>query len=166
MLLMARGTGTILHDVRFVEGVHLPAQFEMAVLAFFIDQLTPVGGDTVAETVTDDLLEFLRCQLAAGDERFVMTIVAVVRQRSVIGGKRAGVKKFLRRSFVRKPNRGQTAEKENQTDDEARAAPSVQFSVITEIAFVALGDLLLRASRTGHWLSSKTASQMHARKSA
>ena len=166
MLLMARGTRTILHHVRFVEGVHLPAQFKMAGIASFIDELDPVGRDPIAETVAHNLPELLGGQLAAGDERLVMTIVAVVRQRSVIGGKQAWVKKLFRRAFVGKPDRGQAADKENQTNNQSGAAPSVQFSVIAEIAFVALGDLLLRASRAGHGLSSKTASQMHARRSA
>src|ERR1700730_7960510 len=82
-----------------------------------------------------------------------MTIVAVVGQSCVIGGKRARVKKFLRSPFVKKPNRGQTTDEENQTDNEPGAPPGVEFSVIDEITFVALGDLLLRASWVGRWRS-------------
>ena len=79
-----------------------------------------------------------------------MALAAVVRQRSVIGGKRPRVKKFLGGSFVKKPNGEKSADECHQADDESCPSPCMQFVVIAEIAFVTLGDLLLRASGFGY----------------
>src|ERR1700716_4077672 len=57
MLLVTSGAGAILHHIGLVKCVDLTAEFEMTVVASFVDQLGAVGGDSVAETLPHHLLE-------------------------------------------------------------------------------------------------------------
>ena len=60
VLLVTRGTRAVLDNIWFVKVVNAPALPEVAVVAFFINHLDPVGGDAVAKTFLEDLLELFR----------------------------------------------------------------------------------------------------------
>lgn len=65
----------------------------------------------------------------------------------------SGIEKLLRPAFGVNENGDQPAEDRQQRHDESRAPPWVKLSVVTEIAFVTLGNLLLRARGFRHRLS-------------
>jgi len=75
---------------------------------------------------------------------------AIVAELGVRGRDFAGVEKTFVPATREKTNREQAAENCEQADDQSRASPRMQAPVVTEIAFVTLGDLLLRATGFRH----------------
>ena len=140
MLLMACRARPILNDVRFMRAVLL-----VAALAFAIDRF---DGDAVSKTIAQHFAKF-----PSGDVA-VVALSAVVSELGVTGRNVSGVKKCLAAATRKKKNREQTAEDRQQADDQPCPPPGMKATVITEIAFVTLGDLLLRARRFRHRLSS------------
>ena len=82
-----------------------------------------------------------------------MAFRAIVRELGVRGRDFSGVKKTFAPATREKTNREQAAENCEHADDQSRAPPRMQPPVVTEIAFVTLGDLLLRATGFRHRFS-------------
>src|SRR5437764_3217724 len=146
---MTDRAGAILDYVGFVKTVLLVAGF-----AFAID---PFNRDAVAKAVVQHLTKF---SISNGA---VVTLCAVVREFGVTSRDFAGVKKTFAPATWEQENREQTAKNRQQADDEPCPTPRMKPAIITEIAFVTLGDLLLRASRFRHRLSKRTRSRRRAR---
>ena len=136
MFLMTRRAGTVLRHVRFVK-----AMFLMAAFAFGIDRF---DGNAMSKTIAENFAE-----LSAGGA-WIVAFLAVVRELGVRGGDLAGIKKRLPPPTRKKKNRDQSAKNGEQADNQARATPRMEPAVVTEVAFVTLGDLLLRARRFRH----------------
>src|SRR5690348_8875193 len=79
-----------------------------------------------------------------------MTLCAVVGERCVIARNRTGVEKLLAAVRLKKNDSSNSADDGEEADPVTGAAPEVLLPVITQIAFVALGDLFLRSTRRGH----------------
>src|SRR5437667_3253470 len=79
-----------------------------------------------------------------------MTTRAVVAERRVIARNFAGVEKLLVAVHLKKNDAGDPADDREEADPVTGATPGMFFVVITEIAFVALGDLFLGSTRRGH----------------
>ena len=129
-----------MNDVRFVKAVLL-----VTALTFPIDRF---DGDTVAKTIAQNFAKF------PSDGIPVVTLGTVVGELCVTRRNFAGGKKSFAAAMWEKKNRKQAAEDRQQADDESRPPPGMKPAVITEVAFVTLGDLLLRASRFRHRLSN------------
>jgi len=125
-----------LNDVRFVKAVLL-----VTALTFPIDRFR---GDTVAKTIAQNFAKF------SGDGIAVVTLGTVTGELRVTRRNFTGIKKSFAPATWEKKNRKQAAEDRQQTDDKSRAPPGMKPAVITEVAFVTLGDLLLRSGRLGH----------------
>ena len=136
MFLVAGRAGTILHHVRLVKAVLLMASLALAVNCF--------DGNAVTKTIAQNFAE-----LPTGGA-WIVTFFAIVRELGVRGRDFAGVKKGLATPAREKKNRDQAAHNSEQTDNQSRPTPRMQPAVVTEIAFVTLGDLLLRARRFRH----------------
>ena len=153
MFLMTNRTGTMLHHVGFVKGERPLVSLGMAGLAIFVDR---IKGDAVPKSITQDFLEFVRRQAATANQGFVVTARAVVDQRGVTGRKFSRVEE----SFVPAPlisdDGGETGGDGEKADQKTRQAPRLDPFEKVEVAFVLLGDLLLRSSGRGHRLNSKT----------
>ena len=78
-----------------------------------------------------------------------MTTRAVVAERSVIARNFAGVEKLLLAVHLKKNDAGDPADDREEADPVTGATPGMFLIVITEIAFVALGDLFLGSTRRG-----------------
>jgi hypothetical protein len=139
MFLMTCRAGAVLDDVRFVKAVFL-----MTSLAFAIDRFY---GDAVTKTIAYHLGKF------PGGDVAVVTLGAVVPELCVTRRNFAGVKESFATVLLKKPDRDQSAKDREQTDNESRAPPGVKSAIITEIAFVTLGDLFLGAF--GHFNSTQ-----------
>lgn len=83
-----------------------------------------------------------------------MTFRAIVRELGMRGRDFAGVEKSFAAIITEEKNCEQSAKESDQTNDESRPSPRMKPAVISEIAFVALGDLLLRASGFRHRFSN------------
>lgn len=140
MFLMTRRAGSILNYVRFVKVVLLMTNFTFAIDRF--------DGDAVAETIAQN---FAKLSANGG---VLVTFRAIVFELGVRGRDFSGVEKFLRAAVRINENDEQPAKDRQQADDESRAPPGMEPAIVTEIAFVALGDLLLRATGFGHRLSN------------
>ena len=140
MFLVTSGTGTILNNVRFMKRVLL-----VAGLAFAIDRF---HGDAVAKSIAEDLAKF------PGNDRAIVAFRAIVRELRVSGCNFAGVKKSFATATREEKNREQPAEDCCQTDDQPRPSPGMEPPIVPEIAFVTLGNLLLRATGFRHRLSN------------
>lgn len=139
MFLMTGGARSVLDHVGFVEAVLFVTRF-----AFAIDRL---GGGAVSKTLAQHCAEF------SGRDVPIMTLGAIVSKVRMRAGNFSGVKKCFASAALKKQNRDQTTEERNQTDNQPCPAPRVEPAIITEVAFVALGDLLLRASGFRHRLN-------------
>lgn len=136
MLLVTRSAGTILDDVRFVE--HVPL---MTRLTFAIDRLK---SEAVMKSVAHNRRQFF----SRGG--FVMTGRAIVGKPAVRCGNFPGIKKCFATTQLENGDGDDAADERDQAHERARPSPRMQFSVITEIGLVTLGDLFLRATRRGH----------------
>ena len=98
MFLMTGRTGTVLHDVRLVQSV-----MRVTSLALLIDCLE---SDAIMKPIAQNLLECRRCERAAGHQRLVVALRAVLREFRMRRGNLAGVKKcFVLSAFLENPNR-------------------------------------------------------------
>src|ERR1700693_2425674 len=79
-----------------------------------------------------------------------MTTGAVIAERRVIARNRSGVEKLLVAVDSKKYDTCDSASNGEETDPATGATPGMFLVVITEIAFVALGNLLLGSTRRGH----------------
>src|ERR1700730_18456199 len=79
-----------------------------------------------------------------------MTLHAIVAERCVITRNLAGVEKLLVAVHLKKNDAREPTDDGDEADPATRATPGMLFVVITEIAFVALGNLFLRSARRGH----------------
>jgi len=140
MLLMACRARPILNDVRFMKAVLL-----VAALAFAIDRF---DGDAVVKTIAD---HFGKLSANGG---IIVTFLAIVRELGVGGCDLAGVKKSFLTAARENKNCEQPAEDRDQADNQSCEPPRMKAPVVAEIAFVALGDLLLRARRSRHRFSN------------
>ena len=125
-----------MNDVRFVKTVFL-----VTALTFPIDRF---DGDTVAKTIAQNFAKF------PSDGIAVVTLGTVVGELCVTRRNFTGIKKSFAAATREEKNRKQAAEDRQQTDDKSGAPPGMKAAVITEVAFVTLGDLLLRSGRLGH----------------
>lgn len=142
MFLVTGGAGTILHDVRFVEGV-----MRVAGLTFLVDGRE---GDAVSETFLDNLAKLFRRERATCHQRFVMTRRAIIAERRVFGRNGSGAKESFGAALAVQPNSDQAPDDRDEGGPAAGASPGVDLFIITEVTFVAFGDLLLRSARCGH----------------
>ena len=78
MFLMTSGTA-ILHRIGFVKRVSAAAEFGMTDLTLLVDFLNPTSRAARAKTIAYHLRKLPRSQLPVGDERFVMTRIAIFR---------------------------------------------------------------------------------------
>src|SRR6266849_927260 len=139
MLLMARRAGTILHHIRFVESVPL-----MTRLTFAIDRLK---SHAAMKSLSHNSRQF------SSGSGFVVTGRAIIGEPGVRCGNFPGVKECLADTKLRNDDGNNAADQRNQAHEGAGSSLRVQFSVITEIGLVTLGDLFLRAARRGHGAS-------------
>ena len=142
MFLMTSRTGFVLHHAGLVKGVLL-----MAGLTLSVDW---IEGHAVTKTVAHDRLEFVGRQRPGRHQAFVMALRAVVRESGMAGRYLADVEKGFASPFLKKPDGEQPGSDGQKANGKTRAPPRMQPIVVAEIAFVALGDLLLGASRLGH----------------
>jgi hypothetical protein len=140
MFLVTSGTGRILNNARFMKTMLL-----VTGLAFAIDRL---HGNAVAKTIAEDLAKF------PGNDRAVVTFRAIIGELGVRGRNFAGVEKTFAAATRKQKNREQSAEDRCEADNQARATPGMETPVVPEIAFVTLGNLLLRATGFRHRLSN------------
>jgi hypothetical protein len=140
MFLMTRRARTVLDNVRFVKTVLL-----VTILAFAIDRL---DGYAIAKTIAQRLGKFF------GRGARIVTFLAIIRELGVRGRYFAGVKKSFLSPAREKKNRQQTAQNCEQTDQKPCPSPRMKPTIITEVTFVTLGDLLLRATGFRHRLNT------------
>lgn len=139
MFLVTGRARPILHHVRLVEAMFLVTDF-----AFGIDL---IGRDPISKTLTQRWRK-----VSAGDTGF-MTLGAIIRELGVAGRDFSGVEESFVPATLEEKDRDQTTEDHDQTDNESHLPPRMQPAIVAEIAFVPLGDLLLRASGFRHRLS-------------
>lgn len=139
MFLVTGRAGAIIHDVRLVETVFLVTDFTLGI------DLS--GRDSVSKAASQH-----RPKIPDADVGIV-AFRAIVRKLGVTGRDFAGIKKGFVPRTLKEKNRNQAAENRDHTDDQSHLSPRVQPAIVTKIAFVALGDLLLRASGFRHRLS-------------
>lgn len=142
MLLMTRRAGAVLNDVRLVQRVP-----NVTGLTLLIDRLE---SNATLEPITQQLFEFCDCKRTARHQRFVVTARTVVAEAGVIGGNCARVEKCFTAAHLKNGDADDPADDGQNADPSARPPPRMQPTVIAEIGFVALGDLLLRASWLCH----------------
>src|ERR1041385_28743 len=80
-----------------------------------------------------------------------MTTRAVVGEGCMTGGNLAGAKKLLAAAHLKKHDGCDPADNGEKAHPVACAAPRMLFAIITEVAFVALCNLLLRSARRSHF---------------
>ena len=136
---MADRTRTVLDDVRFMKGVLLMTDF-----AFAIDR---IHGDAIVKTVSQSFAK------ACASRRSLVAFCAIVGEFGMRGRDFARVEKSFATVIAEEKDRDQSAKDRQQTNDEPRTPPGVKAAVVTEIAFVALGDLFLRARQFRHRLN-------------
>ena len=140
MLLMACRARPILNDVRFMKAVLL-----VAALAFAIDRF---DGDAVVKTIAD---HFGKLSANGG---IIVAFRAIIGELGVRGRNFAGVEKTFAAAPREQKNREQSAKERCETDNQPRTTPGMEPPVVSEIAFVTLGDLLLRATGFRHRFSN------------
>jgi hypothetical protein len=157
---MAKGAGTIFDHIRFVQVVLLCRAERrvslVALLAFVIDG---AEIDPVVEPVFYDALEFRQREVVPHRGGLVMTLGAVLLELRVMAGNFTRAEKLLARAplkneFLVNDDGRHAAGEGDEAGSEARHPPGMLPFVITEIAFVALGNLFLGASRSGHGFNS------------
>src|ERR1700682_266130 len=147
MFLMARRARTVLHDVRLVKRVA-----RVTGLALLIDRFE---WDSVLETFLHDGAKFLWGERSARHQCFVVTARTIITEAGVFRGNFSRAEKSFTAARLINPNRDHTADDRDGRRQAPRTAPRMHVFVITEISFVALGDLLLRSVRGRHVPSMK-----------
>ena len=153
---MADGTGTVLDDVwlvqiKFLRDAHGRMLF-VARLAFAIDRSEI---EAAMKPVAHDGFELGKRMVAREHRALVVTACAILRIRRVAARNRSCAEEFfagalLRNELLVNDDARDAAGNGDEAGEPARHAPGMLPFVITEIAFVALGDLFLGASRRGH----------------
>jgi hypothetical protein len=156
MFLMANRTGTVIHHVRFVQIVFsfLRCDLRLFLVALLAPPINRSEIDPMMEPVFQDGFEFRESQVIGGDTGFGVTLRAILRDRGVTARNGSGVEEFFVAVPLKKNDAREAAGEREEAGAEARNPPWMLPFVITEIAFVTLGDLLLGASRRGHGLNS------------
>lgn len=137
MFLVAGGARPILNHIRFMECVLFVARFALSIDRLERDAPPKAIGQRRSHTPGKC------CAL-------VVARTAVLSDRGVTRGNFPGVEKRFAPAFLESKNCDQSADDGERADDDTRATPRMQITIVTEVAFVALGDLLLRASGLGH----------------
>jgi hypothetical protein len=142
MLLMTCRAGAVLNDVRLVQRV-----LHVTRLTFLIDGRK---GDAFAKSIAYHLFEFHECERTARHQGFVVTARTVVAESGMVGGNSTNVEKRFTATHLKNGDANDSADDGQNADQGACPPPRMQPTVIAEIAFVALGDLFLRASWVCH----------------
>ena len=124
----------------------------VAILAVAIDRREI---DPVVEPVLYDVLEFRRRQVVPHRGILVMTLGAVLFELCVMTGNLSRAEKFLanpllKNELLKKDDARDAAGDRKEAGAPTRNPPRMLPLVITEIAFVALGNLFLGASGRSH----------------
>src|SRR5437773_2481911 len=79
-----------------------------------------------------------------------MALSAVVGKTGVTARNLSRIKKCFATAHLKKQNAGDSANNSEEADPKTRPPPRMLSAVVAEIAFIALGDLLLRSAWRGH----------------
>src|SRR5215467_8932615 len=99
MFLVARRTGTVLDDIRFVECVRPAILFQVTGLTFSVDR---IKRDTMTKTIAQHGLEYWRRECAAADERSIVALRTVFGKPGVTARNFSRIKKCFASARLKK----------------------------------------------------------------
>ena len=160
---MADGTGTVLDHVWLVQIIFLhEARGRMLFVARLALAVDRREIEAAMEPIAHHGFEFGKRTVAREHRALVVTAGAILRIGRVVTRNRAGAEEFFADAFLRQEplendDAHDAADNGEEAGAPARHPPGMLLLVITEVAFVALGDLLLGSSWRGHDLSNAPA---------